>query len=83
VATSTISNPPALDFQNEKYWTVVELSRTLRVSPDTIRRLFELEEGVVVIGNRASRAGKRRYRTLIVPAHVLRRVLRQLSVVRQ
>jgi hypothetical protein len=74
------STTRSTNLQVEKNWTVRELSSWLRVSPDTVRRLFKIEEGVIVLGNRESTPGKRRYRTLLIPHSVATRVLRRMSV---
>jgi hypothetical protein len=56
----------------EPYYTVAEIAEQWRVSPDTVRRLFENEPGVIVISN--SKPGKRPYRTLRIPQSVVDRV---------
>jgi hypothetical protein len=45
--------------------------------PDTIRRLFLTEPGVIVIS--APRKGRRVYRTLRIPISVYQRVLTRLA----
>ena len=65
----------------EKIFTVAELAVILRLSRDTIIRKFEKEAGVLVFEG-APRPGRRRYRTLRIPAPVVERVCRRLSVVR-
>jgi hypothetical protein len=50
------------------------------LSKDTVRRIFQKEPGVVVLGNEA-RACKRRYRTLRIPQSVLQRVHKFSSLV--
>jgi hypothetical protein len=49
------------------------------LSPDKVRRLFENESGVVVLGDEVPNRGKRRYRTLLIPESVVERVHRRLS----
>ena len=66
----------------ETYYTFAEIAEQWRVSPDTIRRLFEKEPGVLVLGDSSPRR-KRRYRTIRVPASVLDRVRRKLSLYAQ
>jgi hypothetical protein len=63
----------------EKFYTVRELATEWRVSEDTVRRLFEKEPGVLVLGDSSPRR-KRRYRTIRIPASVLERVRRKLSL---
>jgi len=58
----------------ERHYTPAEIAKAWQVSPRTVQRLFEREPGVLVIGN-----GRRRRRTLRVPATVLERVQRRLS----
>jgi hypothetical protein len=48
---------------------------------DTVRKQFEQEPGVMVLGS-ASGRGKRGYRVLRIPESVLRRVYQRLLVVR-
>jgi hypothetical protein len=51
---------------------VVELGR----SRQSVIRLFQNEPGVRIFPSSSASPGKRRYRTIIVPDHVLQRVLR-------
>jgi hypothetical protein len=59
----------------EPFLTVPEIARILRVDRHTVCRLFADEPGVVVIGNRETRRGQRKYRMLRVPTAVLNRVV--------
>lgn len=61
---------------DEQCLTVAEVAERLKVKPDTVRRLFMNEPGVIVIG--FPRKGKRMYRTLRIPASVYQRVLTRL-----
>lgn len=61
----------------EKHYTVMELAELWRVSPEVVRRIFEREPGVLVLGDRGSRS-KRRYLTLRIPESVIERVHRRL-----
>lgn len=63
----------------EKHYSVSELAALWNLSADTIRRLFEPEPGVLVIGNEAGKYSRRRYITLRIPESVARRVHRRLS----
>ena len=53
----------------ERHLTVAEIAEAWSYSTDTVRKLFEREPGVLVIGNGASR-GKRKYTTLRIPQSV-------------
>ena len=50
------------------------------LSQDAVRKLFQNEPGVLVIGNNESRH-RRRYTTLRVPESVLKRVHRRMTKV--
>lgn len=60
--------------------TIAEIAARWKVSRDFVRRVFERETGVLVLGNYPTR-GKRGYRTLRVPKGVLLRVEKRLSIV--
>ena len=62
---------------DERCLTVTEVAERLKVKPDTVRRLFMNEPGVIVIG--FPRKGKRVYRTLRIPASVYQRVVTRLT----
>ena len=61
----------------EHHYTVTEVAELWSFSADVIRKLFEHEPGVMVIGDPAPR-GKRRYTTLRIPQSVVERVHRRL-----
>jgi len=63
----------------ERHYTVVELADRWNLSPDTIRKLFENEPGVLALEERGRKRGKRRYTTLRIPESVALRVHRRLS----
>jgi hypothetical protein len=63
----------------EKHFSVSELASCWNLSADTVRRMFEKEPGVLVIGNGIRRYGRRRYVTLRIPESVAMRVHRRLS----
>jgi hypothetical protein len=50
----------------------------LNLSQDYVRKLFQNEAGVLVLGDQSSKY-KRRYTTLRIPESVLRRVVRRMS----
>jgi hypothetical protein len=62
----------------ERHYAVAEISDIWGLSPQVVRELFEREPGVLVIGDKPT-FGKRRYRTLRIPATVMERVHRRLS----
>ncbi len=61
---------------NSKHYRVAELAETWNLSGDTVRRIFLMEPGVLII--RTSNLRKRRYRTLLIPEPVAERVYRRL-----
>ena len=63
----------------QEFFTVEEVAKMLKVSPDTIRRHFEKEPGVIDLGSK-ERLHKRRYRVLRIPAAVLNRFLHNKRV---
>jgi len=66
----------------ERHFSVAEVAAMWNLSKDTVRRMFQDEPGVLVLGGRSSRR-KRRYTTLRIPQSVLERVHRQYSLYRQ
>ena len=71
------SDQTALAHFKERHYSVDEVAEMWGLSPDPVRKLFEHEPGVLVLGNHASR-GKRRYTTLRIPESVVERVYRRL-----
>ena len=61
----------------ERHYSPQELGGIWNLSTDTVRRLFELEPGVLVVERRRSR-NARRYRTLRIPESVAERVHRRM-----
>lgn len=61
---------------DEHCFTVADVAERLKVKPDTVRRLFMNEPGVIVIW--FPRKGKRAYRTLRIPVSVYQRVVTRL-----
>lgn len=70
---ATKTNPTA-----ETHFSPSDLAKLWRLSVDTIRKLFDGEPGVLVIGERNPRQ-KRRYLTLRIPESVAARVHRRFS----
>jgi hypothetical protein len=62
----------------ERHYTPAELGELWGLSSDTIRRLFEDEPGVLMMGERHP-PRKRRYLTLRIPSSVAARVHRRMS----
>jgi hypothetical protein len=58
------------------FYTVAEVAALLSLSPDTIRRWFADEPGVITMGDEHPR-GKRRRVTLRIPKDVVERVKRK------
>lgn len=79
VALSDGTSTAAATPYAERHFDVAEIAQRWNLSPDTIRRLFEKEPGVLVLGATRMRGGKRRYLTLRIPESVVARVHRRLS----
>ena len=65
--------------QEQEFFTIAEVAKMLKVSPDTVSRLFGGEPGVIDLGS-PERRHKRRYRVLRIPAAVLNRFLHKNRV---
>jgi hypothetical protein len=65
----------------ELHYTVAEIAEKWKLSEDAVRRLFEKEPGVLVLGRDGRTNGRRRYATLRIPESVAVRVHRRLSKV--
>ena len=63
----------------EQFFTVAEAAKILKISTDTITRMFADEPGVVDLGS-PERLHKRRYRVLRTPHAVFNRVLHDKRV---
>ena len=63
----------------EQFYTVAEAAKILKVSRDTIAKMFSDQPGVVDLGS-PERLHKRRYRVLRIPYSVFNRVLHQMRV---
>lgn len=62
----------------EHHYAVSEIAEIWNLGVDVVRKIFEREPGVLVIGDHGSRS-KRRYLTLRIPESVAERVHRRLS----
>jgi len=79
---STAAAPPVpTPVFEERHYTIAEIAGMWKVSKDAVRRLFQLEPGVLALGNSHPR-GKRRYTTLRIPQSVLGRVHLKYSLSR-
>jgi hypothetical protein len=63
----------------DKHYSPAELGLLWGLGADAVRKLFEDELGVVILGRRAPDTGKRPYRTIRIPASVAERVHRRLQ----
>jgi hypothetical protein len=63
-----------------RHYTPTEIAEIWNLSTDTVRKLFENEPGVLVLGDDKHRhRRRRRYRTLRIPEDVLERVHKRLT----
>ncbi len=58
----------------ERHYSVAEIAALWNLSPDKVRRLFQNEPGVLVLGDAQPRYGRRRHTTLRIPESVVQRV---------
>lgn len=64
-----------------RHYSVTEIAGLWSISPGYVRRIFEKEPGVLVLGDAKPTRYKCQYRTLRIPEFVLERVHRRLSQV--
>jgi hypothetical protein len=62
-----------------RHYSVPEIAELWNLSDDAVRKIFEKEPGVLVIGDQKSVGRKRRYATLRIPEDVVERVHRRLA----
>jgi hypothetical protein len=62
----------------ERHYSASEVAAMWNLSPDAVRKLFQFEPGVLVLGG-SELPGKRRYTTLRIPESVLQRVHHRLA----
>ena len=62
----------------ERHYSPAEIAELWNLSVDTVRKIFEKEPGVLVIGTAQPRRGKRSYTTMRIPREVIERVHRRL-----
>jgi hypothetical protein len=65
----------------ERHFTVAEIAGMWNLGPDSVRRIFGREPGVLVLAGNNSTRRKARYTTLRIPESVLERVHRRLCTV--
>lgn len=65
--------PASQPLYTERHFSVAELSQLWNLSPQTIRKLFQKEAGVIRVGA-TPLPGKRPYRTMLIPESVANRV---------
>lgn len=63
----------------ERHYSPAEIAELWNLSADFVRKIFDKEPGVLVIGNTQPRRGKRSYTTLRIPQAVLDRVHRRMT----
>jgi hypothetical protein len=66
---------------DERHYSVAEIASMWNLSKDAVRRIFESEPGVLVLGDTSPRRRKRPYRTLRIPQSVVERVHSRCSLV--
>lgn len=71
---------PAASSFSERHYAVGEIGALWNLSSDAVRKLFQDEPGVLVLGDQAS-PHRRRYTTLRIPESVLQRVYRRMTKV--
>lgn len=75
ISADRLGEKPKARFQ-ERHYTVAEIADLWSLSRDAVRKVFEREPGVLVLGSDGSRS-KRGYHTLRIPESVLERVHRR------
>ena len=60
-------------------FTISEIAKMLRIDRHKATELFERENGVIVIGNRETQRGRRKYRSIRVPVAVYNRVIARIT----
>ena len=78
LATRTPGIERSAILKEERFFTPQELASLWNVSVQTIREIFQREEGVLKIGPDGTRS-RRRYKTLRIPESVAERVQTRLS----
>jgi hypothetical protein len=76
---NSVSPPQTAGVSAEQHYSVSDVASRWGLGKDVVRRIFQNEPGVLVLGGRAS-GRKRRYTTLRIPQSVLERVHRKYAV---
>lgn len=63
----------------ERHYSIAEIARLWNFSEKSVRRIFEDEPDVIVLGDLKSTGRKRRYVTLRIPERVAARVYRRMQ----
>lgn len=71
------SNSDLFPGMGERIFTIAEISKQYKFHPDTIRKLFAGEAGVIALTR--TRAGKRTYTSYRIPENVLNRVFAAIT----
>ena len=66
----------------EHHYTLAEIAAMWSLSHDFVRRLFQKEPGVLIMGREEGNGGRRRYATYRIPASVVERVHHRTSKIR-
>jgi hypothetical protein len=80
-SVGTVEAPNAAPEFAVRHYSPAEIAQLWSLSVDSVRKIFENEPGVLVLGNPEPRRGKRSYTTLRIPEYVVERVHRRLSKV--
>ena len=75
------SRPQSAMLSTERHYSPAEIAEIWNLSVDCVRKIFENEPGVLVIGNPVQTRVKRSYTTLRIPQTVLDRVHRRMAKV--
>jgi hypothetical protein len=75
---ATDPGPVEMPAPAERHYTPSDVADLWRFNPETIRRLFQDEPGVMVL-HAPARKGKRPYKTIRIPQSVLERVRARLQ----
>ncbi len=63
----------------ERHYTLSEIAAMWNISHDFVRRLFQSEPGVLIMGREEATGSRRRYATYRIPESVVERVHRRMS----
>jgi hypothetical protein len=77
-SSQSIGPSPVTLISAERHYSVAEVSAMWNLSQDAVRKIFQNEPGVLVLGSQGS-PHTRKYTTLRVPESVLQRVHRRLT----